>query len=651
MYNVDRAPKNYNEASTVSIERSMFRIPQHIYKLAIKLLKTETKSDISKILKAFSSLLRSDPTLRDIFIFFGWSEENKNFIREIKYEEFIEKLEKEYEFSINELEEEQDNTLVSSNKVHGNNLSNFQNIPQIPVNNSNNSNLSLFNLNKNDDMFCVQKPIPLSNSQPAMQEQPLDLFLTNSAKVGWNGNSGVGDDESSLISSWQKNGSIKIVNKTPSMEENKEESGNLLRNSQGHTNNLQSVNPFMRSSFVNYKDYMSHLKPEKGAFTQNIHNIQNTQNNNASNPIYSGTFRPFASPSPGLHNYNSFTNFNNYNFPNSMPYGDSPGNVQSFPFSAGGVSLRAINNLQNPQIVNKTMNLNINVSNFKIDDIKETRESRLSDKKQKLNKTKVKKTNVISKKGKVKVILRAGKRKLKKNLNNNENEIELNNYKVVQKKFAKNKLGRRINNYLNLDPISGSNLKIKKISLKPSNKVSNKQKHTKSNESPPPNIKSKKLSSNHTRNSNFGLKEISKKVKEIVKKLKQATYKQISDVIVNEINEKDSKDEKNIRRRIYDSLNVMKAMNLFRKDTCNKYILWNGNAYLRGSNSNCYSESQIDEERDNLTGFSFSKQNKIKNCGYTQEMKSAEKENLTEMKNLIVKKNLKLFFSILNAMS
>jgi len=643
MYNADRAPKNYNEASTistVSIERSMFRIPQHIYKLAIKLLKTEAKSDISKILKAFSGLLRSDITLRDIFIFFGWSEENKNFIREIKYEEFIKKLEKEYEFSINELEEleeEQSNT----SKVHGNNLSNFQNNPQIPpqipvqtINNSNNSNLSLFNLNKNDDLFCVQKPIPLSNSQPAMQEQPpLDLFLTNSAKVGWNGNSGVGDDESSLISSWQKNGSNKIVNKTPSMEEN----GNFLRNSQGHTNNLQSVNPFMRSSFVNYKDYMSHLKPEKGAFTQNIHNIQHMQNNNASNPIYSGTFRPFASPSPGLHNYNSFTNFNNYNnFPNSMPYGDSPGNMQSFPFSAGGVSLRAVNNLHNPQIVNKTMNLNINVSNFKIDDIKDRRESRLSDKKQKLNKTKVKKTNVISKKGKVKVILRAGKRKLRKNLNNNENESELNNYKVGHKKFAKNKLGRRINNSLNLDPISSPNLKIKKISLKSSNKVTNKQKHTKSNESPPPNIKSKKLSSNHTRNSNFGLKEISKKVKEIVKKLKQATYKQISDVIVNEINEKDSKDEKNIRRRIYDSLNVMKAMNLFRKDSCNKFILWNGNAYLRTSNSNCYSESQIDEERDNLTGFSFSKQNKIKRCGYTQEMNSAEKENLTEMKNLIV---------------
>lgn len=81
-----------------------------------------------------------------------------------------------------------------------------------------------------------------------------------------------------------------------------------------------------------------------------------------------------------------------------------------------------------------------------------------------------------------------------------------------------------------------------------------------------------------TRCSSFGLKEISKNVKNIVKTLKRTTYKEISDIIINEYNESlsDSKDEKNIRRRIYDSLNVMKAMKLFKKDKYEKYILWNG---------------------------------------------------------------------------
>jgi hypothetical protein len=114
----------------------------------------------------------------------------------------------------------------------------------------------------------------------------------------------------------------------------------------------------------------------------------------------------------------------------------------------------------------------------------------------------------------------------------------------------------------------------------------------------------------------FGLKEISKKVKEIVKRYKKASYKQISDIIVNEINEKDTKDEKNIRRRIYDSLNVMKAMNLFKKDTFNKCILWNGTNEVEESENYSFSEESysFNEEkpnvaikRKNMNNFSFKK--------------------------------------------
>ena len=79
----------------------------------------------------------------------------------------------------------------------------------------------------------------------------------------------------------------------------------------------------------------------------------------------------------------------------------------------------------------------------------------------------------------------------------------------------------------------------------------------------------------NSRNTAFGLKEISKRVMEIIKQSGQTTYRAISDQIVNEINEKSLKDEKNIRRRIYDSLNVMKSMKLFHRDKNSKTIMWN----------------------------------------------------------------------------
>ena len=92
-----------------------------------------------------------------------------------------------------------------------------------------------------------------------------------------------------------------------------------------------------------------------------------------------------------------------------------------------------------------------------------------------------------------------------------------------------------------------------------------------------PKNESSKLKSNYqsSRNTAFGLKEISKRVMDIIKQSGKTTYKAISDQIVNEINEKSLKDEKNIRRRIYDSLNVMKSMKLFNRDKNTKTIMWN----------------------------------------------------------------------------
>ena len=116
-------------------------------------------------------------------------------------------------------------------------------------------------------------------------------------------------------------------------------------------------------------------------------------------------------------------------------------------------------------------------------------------------------------------------------------------------------------------------------------KQKRKRRTTESNEK---NIPQKKLKKSPTdeiytvqpqqvRNNSYGLKEISNRVREIIKRNGQTSYKEISDEIVSEINQQGSKDEKNIRRRIYDSLNVMKSMKLFKKDKNSKKIVWNFN--------------------------------------------------------------------------
>ena len=120
------------------------------------------------------------------------------------------------------------------------------------------------------------------------------------------------------------------------------------------------------------------------------------------------------------------------------------------------------------------------------------------------------------------------------------------------------------------------------------------------------------------RNTSYGLKEISKSVLKIVRKLKSTTYKEISDLIVNDINHdlNSTKDEKNIRRRIYDSLNVMKAMNLFKKDKNLKNIIWN-------SKNSIILNNLFETEEDN----------KNSRNNYNYYKKSFENEEFSDSKN------------------
>lgn len=74
----------------------------------------------------------------------------------------------------------------------------------------------------------------------------------------------------------------------------------------------------------------------------------------------------------------------------------------------------------------------------------------------------------------------------------------------------------------------------------------------------------------------IGLKEISNYVNEIIQKAAQTSYKEISDEIIEIIQAKNYREEKNIRRRIYDSLNVMKSLKIFYIDkTTKKIVLYN----------------------------------------------------------------------------
>ena len=74
----------------------------------------------------------------------------------------------------------------------------------------------------------------------------------------------------------------------------------------------------------------------------------------------------------------------------------------------------------------------------------------------------------------------------------------------------------------------------------------------------------------------LGLKEIAFKVKHIVKMSQITKYKEIADKLVNNVDVRSFQDSKNIRRRIYDALNVLKALGMFTNKNENpKSIFWN----------------------------------------------------------------------------
>jgi hypothetical protein len=86
----------------------------------------------------------------------------------------------------------------------------------------------------------------------------------------------------------------------------------------------------------------------------------------------------------------------------------------------------------------------------------------------------------------------------------------------------------------------------------------------------------------------LGLKDISKKVVEIIRNSESTTYKEIADEIVKHVIVKNENDGKNIRRRIYDALNVLKAIKLFTVNEAKRIIYCKGTD--EGENEKIYKD-------------------------------------------------------------
>mmetsp|Transcript_12916 Transcript_12916/g.1976 ORF Transcript_12916/g.1976 Transcript_12916/m.1976 type:complete len:99 (-) Transcript_12916:277-573(-) len=73
-----------------------------------------------------------------------------------------------------------------------------------------------------------------------------------------------------------------------------------------------------------------------------------------------------------------------------------------------------------------------------------------------------------------------------------------------------------------------------------------------------------------------GLKALSIRVRDIVKDKFQTSYKEVADIMIQELDimsrPDPEKNEKNIRRRVYDALNVLIATGIVAKKS--RYVYW-----------------------------------------------------------------------------
>lgn len=105
-----------------------------------------------------------------------------------------------------------------------------------------------------------------------------------------------------------------------------------------------------------------------------------------------------------------------------------------------------------------------------------------------------------------------------------------------------------------------------------------------------------------TPRSSRGLKKLSVKVKELVSKNNVTTYKEVADELINSLydDEERQREEKNIRRRVYDALNVLGAAGVIAKK--GKQVTWVGHCNtLQLASSSCEEiQLRIQQKRQTL---------------------------------------------------
>ncbi len=102
MYNYNKSITRADNLNEFEINKRSFIIPQHIYILLNKLKKFDLKANVHQILRLSASNINQDSDLKNIFEYFKWSEEKRNFETEIKKEELVRKIESAYDLKIDQ---------------------------------------------------------------------------------------------------------------------------------------------------------------------------------------------------------------------------------------------------------------------------------------------------------------------------------------------------------------------------------------------------------------------------------------------------------------------------------------------------------------------------------------------------------------------
>lgn len=126
MYNYNNTINRFDKINEFIVDKKKFIIPQHIYRLLIKLKTFDHEANVNHILRLSATNLKQDPDLKKIFQFFKWNDDKRIFETEIKREELINKIESAYDIKMTDMmNEDEDEVSQQINRKESLNSSNF----------------------------------------------------------------------------------------------------------------------------------------------------------------------------------------------------------------------------------------------------------------------------------------------------------------------------------------------------------------------------------------------------------------------------------------------------------------------------------------------------------------------------------------------